>query len=142
MRTAIDSNILSAFWSNEASAGDIEIFLGNAKQSGALLISGAVYAELLAYPGATESFLNDFCHQTGITIDFRFQDSIWIEAGKRYGRYANRRRKTSGEHPKRLLADFIVGSHAMHQADRLLTLDPKRYKQDFPELLLSDPKHF
>jgi predicted nucleic acid-binding protein len=37
---------------------------------------------------------------------------------------------------KRLLADFIIGSHALAQADRLMTLDPKRYRQDFPELKL------
>jgi len=35
---------------------------------------------------------------------------------------------------KRLLSDFIVGSHALEQADRLMTLDPKRYNRDFPEL--------
>ena len=35
--------------------------------------------------------------------------------------------------PKRLLADFIIGSHALAQADRFMTLDPKRYERDFPE---------
>jgi predicted nucleic acid-binding protein len=35
-----------------------------------------------------------------------------------------------------LLADFIIGSHALSEADRFMTLDPKRYKQDFPELTL------
>jgi predicted nucleic acid-binding protein len=46
----------------------------------------------------------------------------------------NRQLKKQG--PRRLLADFIIGSHALAQADRLMTLDPKRYKQDFPELKL------
>jgi predicted nucleic acid-binding protein len=35
-----------------------------------------------------------------------------------------------------LLADFLIGSHALVQADRLLTLDPHRYSQDFPEVRL------
>ena len=50
------------------------------------------------------------------------------------GRYAKRRRRSAPQGPKRLLADFIIGSHALAQADRFLTLDPKRYKRDFPEL--------
>jgi predicted nucleic acid-binding protein len=37
---------------------------------------------------------------------------------------------------KRLLGDFIVGAHALLQADRLMTFDPKRYKSHFPELKL------
>jgi predicted nucleic acid-binding protein len=35
-----------------------------------------------------------------------------------------------------LLADFIIGSHALAQADRFMTLDPKRYARDFPDLKL------
>ena len=140
MRTALDTNILSALWSNEPSAFDISDDLAAAKQSGALLISGVVYAELLAYPKATESFVNEFCEQTGITIDFKLQDTAWVEAGRRFAKYAKRRRTTTTPVAKRLLADFLVGAHALLQADRLMTLDPTRYKQDFPELLLETEK--
>ena len=38
--------------------------------------------------------------------------------------------------PKRLLADFVIGAHALYSADRLLTLDEGRYRRDFPELKL------
>jgi predicted nucleic acid-binding protein len=31
---------------------------------------------------------------------------------------------------KRLLADFIIGSHALAHADRFMTLDAKRYARD------------
>jgi predicted nucleic acid-binding protein len=50
--------------------------------------------------------------------------------------YAKRRRRSSCQGPKRLLADFIIGSHALSRADRFMTLDPKRYAPDFPELKL------
>jgi predicted nucleic acid-binding protein len=33
-------------------------------------------------------------------------------------------------------ADFVIAAHALIQADRLMTLDPKRYRQDFPKLRL------
>ncbi len=136
MRTSLDTNILSALWSNEPEAANVARRLAEAKQSGALLISGVVYTELLAYPKATELFVNNFIEHTGIRLDLQFQETVWIEAGRRFARYANRRRKTRGEGPKRLLADFLVGAHALLQADRLMTLDPRRYKQDFPELRL------
>ncbi len=136
MRTSIDTNILSALWSNEPGSGDIAKRLGEAKQFGAILVSGVVFAELLAYPGATEKFIEDFFAQTGIVLDLSLDDMVWAEAGRRFAKYANRRRKAEGRGPKRLFADFLVGAHALLQADRLMTLDPARYKQDFPELRL------
>jgi predicted nucleic acid-binding protein len=136
MRTAIDTNVLSALWSKESVASNIARNLGNAKTEGGLVVGAPVYAELLAYPKATESFVNGFLADTGIDVDFEFQRSLWLEAGRRFARYAQRRRKTAHHGPRRLLTDFIIGSHALTRADRLMTLDPKRYQRDFPELKL------
>jgi len=136
MKTALDTNILSALWSNEASAARIARCLGEAKQDGAIVLSGVVYAELLAYPRATEAFVNQFISATGIVIQFRCDDEVWIEAGRRFANYVNRRRNSRAESPKRLIADFLVGSYALFQADRLMTLDASRYEKDFPELRL------
>lgn len=136
MRTAIDSNILSGLWSKEPLAGSIARRLGGAKEDGALLIAPVVYVELLAYPGATESFLKNFLADTGVTAEFDLQEAVWVEAGRRFARYAGRRRKSGHGNPKHLLADFLIGAHALVQADRLMTLDLTRYKQDFPELKL------
>ena len=136
MRTAIDTNILSALWSREPLAAGIARQLGEAKSRGALLIAPVVYIELLAYPNASESFVKTFLTDTGITVDFHLQEALWTEAGRRFARYASRRRKSGHGSPKRLLADFLIGSHALVLADCLMTLDPARYKQDFPELKL------
>jgi predicted nucleic acid-binding protein len=136
MRTAIDTNVLSALWSKETLASEIARNLGEAKAEGGLVVGAPVYAELLAYPKASESFVNSFLADTGVTIDFDFQQQVWLEAGRRFARYATRRRRTARQGPRRLLVDFIIGSHALAQADRLMTLDPKRYRQDFPELKL------
>lgn len=136
MRTAIDANILSALWSKDPLASHVARNLGEAKVEGGLVIGAPVYAELLAHPKATELFVNSFLSGTGIMVDFEFPQKIWLEAGHRFARYAKRRRRSTREAPRRLLVDFIIGSHALTQADRLMTLDPKRYEQDFPEFKL------
>jgi len=136
MRTAIDSNVFSAIWTGEPSVAKLLVQLETAKQEGALLISPFVFAELNAHPSVTEQFVRSFLEATGVVIDYRLDERIWIETAHRFARYAARRRKSTGEGPRRLLADFLIGAHALVQADRLLTLDPKVYRQDFPELRL------
>lgn len=135
MRTALDTNVLSALWSNELGAATVAVNLVRAKSDGALIVSGPVYAELLAYPTISEAAVNDFLSETGIHPDFNLSQAVWLEAGRRYARYATRYRQAKSREPRRLLADFIIGSHALLQADRFMTLDPS-YKQDFPELKL------
>jgi predicted nucleic acid-binding protein len=136
MRTAIDTNILSAILSNEPTAASIAQQLSAARGDGALLLAPAVYSELLAHPNVSESLLNRFLEDTGIAVDFLLSEEIWVEAGRRFARYARRRHRSGHDQPKRLLADFIIGAHALLQADRLVTLDSARFKQDFPELKL------
>lgn len=136
MRTALDTNVLSALWSKEPFATQIAAALEAAKLEGGLVVSAPVYAELLAHPKATESYVNGFLADTGILIDFDLEKSVWVEAGHRFAAYANRRRRSAGDEPGRLLTDFVIGSHALEQADRLMTLDPKRYQRDFSELKL------
>jgi predicted nucleic acid-binding protein len=136
VRTAIDTNVISAIWSWESSAESATAKLGEAKTKGALLVAPFVFAELLAYPGASEAYVRGFLEATGVTVDTKIAEQVWTEAGLRFARYSTRRRKATGEGPRRLLTDFLIGAHALVQADRLLTLDPKVYRQDFPELLL------
>jgi hypothetical protein len=136
VRTAIDANIFSSIWSKEPTAEMVVEQLGRAKQDGALLISPFAFAELYAHPNMTSDFIRPFLDATGVVVDYKLLESVWTEAGLRFARYAARRRKATGEGPRRLLADFLIGAHALVQADRLLTLDPKVYRQDFPELRL------
>lgn len=136
MRTAIDSNVLTALWSNESVASNAEQSLARAQAEGGLVVGAPVYAELLAHPRITESLLNAFLADTAIDVDFELGRDVWLDAGRRFALYAKRRRRLTHENPKRLLADFIIGSHALTQADRLMTLDARRYERDFPELKL------
>jgi predicted nucleic acid-binding protein len=95
-----------------------------------------VFAELLAYPGATEEYVRRFLESTGVAIDLKVDERVWTETGIRFARYAARRRRSTGVGPRRLLADFLIGAHALVQAERLLTLDPEVYQRDFPEVQL------
>ena len=136
MRTAIDSNVISAIWTGESSVPRLLVQLEEARREGALLISPFVFAELHAYPSMSEALVRKFIEATGVTVDLKLEETVWTEAGLRFARYAARRRQSFGVDPRRLLADFLVGAHALVQAERLMTLDPKVYRQDFPELRL------
>jgi hypothetical protein len=136
MRTAIDTNILAALFSDEPGASEAAALLGQASREGGLVIAAPVFAELRADPRASEGFLDDFLAGTGVVVDFVLEESLWREAGRRFALYAKRRRKSGGGHPKRLLVDFLIGAHAELLADRLLTFDRDRYARDFPQLRL------
>lgn len=135
MRTAIDSNVISAIWSGEPSARKLLIELGTSAERGGLVICSAVYAELHAYPGISRADIHAFVEKTRIVIDWAIERDIWEKAAERFAIYATRRRQHSGD-PKRVLADFVIGAHALLRADRLVTLDKRGYQQNFSELAL------
>jgi uncharacterized protein with PIN domain len=87
MRTALDSNVLSAIWSREKQAESFAERLFSAQGEGALVLSPAAYSELLAHPSVDEAFVWAFLNRTGITVDFRLADAGWTESGRRYARY-------------------------------------------------------
>ncbi|MGA3188838.1 MAG: PIN domain-containing protein [Bryobacteraceae bacterium] len=136
MKTAIDTNAISALWSVEPLVSEISAKLADAHRAGGLIIAAPVYAELLAYRGMTEDHLDEFLSTTGIFADFHLEEEVWRVAGSRFAKHAARRRAARAGHPRRLVADFVIGAHALLRADRLLTLDTNLYKQDFPELKL------
>jgi predicted nucleic acid-binding protein len=116
---------------------DLSVVLAAAKRRGALTICPVAYAELLAHPLATESFVLTTLAAMGIVTDFAIPEAIWKEAGLRYARYAERRRYSQREQPRRLVPDFFIGAHALLQADQLITGDIAFYQRNFPELRLS-----
>jgi predicted nucleic acid-binding protein len=136
MKTALDSNIISALWSNESSAMRIETDLKSARARGSLVICGPVYVEIGAHPMVSSGFIDRFLSETEIQVDFLHDADVWRITAERFAVYAERRRRSGGSSPKRLLPDFLIAAHALLQADCLLTLDPSRYRQDFPELRL------
>jgi predicted nucleic acid-binding protein len=110
--------------------------LTQALRKGGLVICAPVYCELYAVPGVTPDLVNRFLHEANIVCNFLISEETWHEAALRFARYANRRRRSGGDSPRRMLVDFVVGAHALREADCLLTLDEERYAKDFPELKL------
>jgi hypothetical protein len=136
MRTAIDSNIFSSIWSWEPTAETVIERLGYAKQEGALIVAPFISAELHAHPKMTADAVRSFFQNVGVSVDLKIEERVWSIAGLRFSQYAARRRKGVAKAPRRMLADFLIGAHALAQAERLFTLAPARYRQDVPELRL------
>ncbi|MDF1521529.1 MAG: PIN domain-containing protein [Trueperaceae bacterium] len=133
-RTAIDSNVIVALWSREPMATRMAQLLRAARAAGPLAVAAPVWAELHAAPGATPEFVARFLADTEIAVDFHLDEPVWRHAAQAFAAYADRRRASGGGHPQRLLVDFVVGAHAVKRADRLLTLDPDRYRSAFADL--------
>ena len=129
---AIDTNILSDLLAGSAAAAHR---LLSARRTLPLVLCPAVYAELHATPGVTEQALDAMLRDARIT-HASMTDPMWRLAGQRYRAYAERRRLSGGSHPRRLLADFIIGAHAALGARALLTGDVAFFQTNFPELEL------
>jgi predicted nucleic acid-binding protein len=135
MITALDTNVLVALWDDDDELNSAALAaLDGAYQRGGLVISGAVFAELLAFPKRTEGFLNAFLSDTQINVDWASNENIWRATGQAFRSYAARRRKQALPGPRRILADFLIGAHAFVNGYSLLTLDSGIYRSAFPKL--------
>lgn len=141
MKTHVDTNILISLLSgDEEEVAVVQAALENAAERGILAVSPVVYAELVAGnrgPGEVETFLDG----KEIEVVWNTNQNIWREAGIRYGRHARNRRRQEGDSgPRRILADFLVGAHALHPSRTLLTSDAGIFRTYFPELEIVTPE--
>ena len=137
MTTAIDTNILVTLWDEDDTLHvPVRRALEGVFERGKLVIAGAVYAELLAAPGRTEEFLDRFCEETRIGVEWELSEQVWRAAGLAFQGYAARRKKQKGTEPRRILADFLIAAHAQVNGHKLLTLDARMYRAAFPRLEL------
>ncbi len=135
MTTAIDTNVIVALWDDDpAFSAAAEAALEAAFRRGGLIIAAPVFAELIAAPGRTETFVGAFLEENGIAIDWSLEGSIWRSAGRAFQGYAERRRKQRDHGTRRLLVDFLIGAHAHIRGYRLLSLDERLYRAAFPTL--------
>ncbi len=135
MTTALDTNVIIALWDIEL-RGVVRGALDTAMTGGSLVIAAPVFGELLAGPGRNEAFIDTFLKDTGIVVDWNLEEAVWRRAGRAFQSYAAGRRKRLASGPRRILADFLIGAHALHRGYRLLTLDDGLYRSAFPSLTL------
>jgi len=135
MTTAIDSNIIVALWDKDPTLSlAAQTALETAFNRGGLAVSAPVFAELMAAPGRTETFVNSFLEETGIVVEWDLGEAVWRSAGRAFRSYAERRRKQRDSGTRRILADFLIGAHAEKRGYRLLTLDERLYRAAFPSI--------
>ncbi len=136
MTTALDTNVIVALLSgtpelSRAARDSLE----QAGSRGALVVSPPVYAKMLTAPGRKTKEIDAFLSSTGIEVDWVLGEPVWRTAAAAFREYAERRRKQpGGSGPRRILADFVIGAHAVHLASALLTLDRGLYRAAFPKL--------
>ena len=135
MTTAVDTNVMIALWDKDSTLSlAAQNALDAAFNRGTLVAAAPVYAELLAAPGRSETFVGSFFEETGITVDWELPEQIWRSAGRALQAYAERRRRQRDRAARRILADFLIGAHALRNGCRLLTLDDRLYRTAFPKL--------
>lgn len=135
MITAIDTNVIVALWDKGPDlSSDAQSALDRALGRGGLVIAAPVLAELLACPGRDEAFLDVFLNDTGITVEWDLNVSIWRAAGRAFKTYALRRSRHGDSGPRGMLADFAIGAHALDRDYDLLTMDDRLYGAAFPRL--------
>ena len=136
MTIALDTNVLSALWNDNDALNRVAAKALEDKKQEHMAICGVVYAELIGAPGRTEAFVDRFCEEAGIAVEWELKERVWRRAGVAFQEYAARRKKQIGAAPRRLLADFLIGAHALENGYKLLTLDEGLYKAAFPRLKL------
>lgn len=135
MTISIDSNVIAALWNDKDALNEVAVrIFGNLIDHESLVVSGPVYSELMAGPLRDEASLDLFFADTGIKIDWTMDEGIWRVAGRAYDGHALRRKKSGAGPPRRILADFLIGAHALVRDYSLLTIDYEHYKIAFPAL--------
>jgi predicted nucleic acid-binding protein len=157
MISAIDTNVLlDVLIPGATHAETSEAALLRAAGDGALIISEPVYAELAAHFG-DRSTVARFLEDTSVALASSSADALSL-AGSAWSQHQKRRprrlacaecgaaqdlrcqRCGASIHPRQhVVADFLIGGHALILADQLLTRNRGFYAGYFPELALAEP---
>jgi predicted nucleic acid-binding protein len=153
MITAVDTNIiLDVLIPDDPFGQSSKLLLDRHLSEGKLILCEVVFAELAAhFPSEVE--LNKFLAETGMRLVSSSEKSLYI-AGNRWKEYSKKSNKsqfscstcgsvftatcpkckTAATRRFHVLADFLVGAHALVHADCMLSRDLGVYKTYFKDL--------
>ena len=133
MISALDSSVILDVLTGEGPFADAsEALVRNARSQGKLVICECVLAEVrpaLESDDALRRLLEDW----EMCFVPSSMDSAFL-AGKLFALHVRRSGKAG-----RVVADFLIGAHALLHADRLLARDRGYLRDYFAELRVSDP---
>ena len=133
MKTAVDSSVLLDVFGADPTYGErSREALRDAYNKGALVACDVTWAEVRAH------FPNDTAFQDAMRLVGISFDPIGPAAACLAGQLWQKRRKR-GAKRDRIVADFLIGAHALHQTDALLSRDRGFYGNYFKDLSTIDP---
>ncbi len=143
MRTAVDTSVLLDVLTGDETFGRAsQEALRKAYDAGGLVASDVVWAEVRANFAADGPF-ETAMRVLGVVFEATRPEASTL-AGRLWRERARATKKLSssameGRQAKRVVADFLVGAHAMLQADILLARDRGFYRGYFKGLRVIDP---
>ena len=133
MITAVDTNVLLDVFANDARfATRSASALRRCIAEGSLVACDIVWAETGSWFGDAQSA------QSALSTLRVAYSPLDAAAALAAGRCWKEYRKAGGPR-ERIIADFLIASHACAQADRLLTRDRGFYRSHFASLTIIDP---
>ena len=135
MKTAVDTSVLLDVFGADPTFGErSRNALRDVYGKGALVACEITWAEVRAH------FPDDASFEGAMRLIGVSFDPIGPEAANTAGQLWKERRRR-GAKRNRIIPDFLIGAHALHQADALLSRDRGFYSSYFENLLTIDPTH-
>lgn len=133
MITAVDTSVLLDIFFDEPAFRTMSLAaLRACLAAGPVVACDVVWAEVRAVFGDDEAAARAVA---GFPIEFSaIEARTASRAGAAWGAY-----RRGGGPRKRVVADFLIGAHALEQAERLLTRDRGFHRRAFAGLAIIDP---
>lgn len=133
MITAVDTNVLLDLFGADPDFGtQSKQAIRSCLAEGRLVACEVVWADVGSFFPTPED-AQDAMHRLGVEFS-AIELGAALAASAAWKAYRSR-----GGQRSRVVADFLIGAHALSQADRLLTRDRGFYRTCFSRLRLSDP---
>ncbi len=133
MITAIDTNVLVDLLEADQKFSALSLrAVEEAAAAGPLVMSDMAYAEL-CFHFVEQARCDEFLSDNGIAVEPLDRSALFL-ASRIWKKY-----RQSGGRRTRILTDFLIGAHAVTQANQLLSRDRGFYRKLFPGLRLLDP---